>query len=302
MVFEYVFIVLVLSIITIILRALKNGEVGSVVMITGFGVFAATGANDLLYEMGIIHTTSLTPMGFTFFLFAQAVMLSIIYSNAFKQAEHLAEENLRINEELRRSNEELESTVATRTAQIRDAQTALEVRNAELKWQALTDPLTGLYNRRYIFDTAESAPKRHRYGMAVVDIDDFKKINDTYGHVVGDEVICQLSDHLKTVFAEEDIPARIGGEEFCIFSRITDDGAFEEKLNRLLSMVRKSCCMADTKRIGFTVSIGYAFNEGELDADELFLQSDTAVYQAKRNGKNCCTLYYEEEGCSTDAG
>lgn len=303
MLFEWVFVILMLSMVTIISRARLKGEIGSGVMLSGIVIFCATGVNDLLYEMGIIHTTSLTPLGFMLFLFAQAVMLSIVYSNAYKQAEHLATENLRINEELRRSNEELESAVALRTSQIRETQKALEVRNAELKWQAITDPLTGLYNRRYLFDTAESCPKGERYGMAVIDIDDFKQINDTYGHVVGDEVICQLAQILMITFTEEDIAARIGGEEFCVFSRVTCEKEFETKLDSFMMRVRKSVCMVSSTPIQYTVSIGYAISDAELDVDSLFLRSDTAVYQAKRSGKNCCSIYVDtQQEPSTDAG
>ncbi len=301
--FEWVFVILMLSMITIISRARFKGEIGSGVMLSGIVIFCATGVNDLLYEMGIIHTTSLTPIGFMLFLFAQAVMLSIVYSNAYKQAEHLATENLRINEELRRSNEELESAVALRTSQIRETQKALEIRNAELKWQAITDPLTGLYNRRYLFDSAEMSPEGERYGMAVIDIDDFKQINDTYGHVVGDEVICQLAQILMITFAEEDIAARIGGEEFCVFSRILSESEFADKLENLMMRVRKSICMVSSKPIQYTVSIGYAISTGSVDVDSLFLRSDTAVYQAKRSGKNCCTPYTDSrEEASSDAG
>lgn len=301
--FEWVFIVLMIALITIIVLARMKKEVGSGVMLLGVVVFCASGLNDLLYEIGILHTASLTPMGFMFFLFAQAIMLSIVYSNAYKQAEHLATENLRINEELRRSNEELESAVVLRTSQIRETQRALEIRNAELKLQAITDPLTGLYNRRYLFNTAESFPKDKRYGMAVIDVDDFKQINDMHGHVVGDKVICQIAQTLMDTFTEEDIAARIGGEEFCVFSRITSEAEFADKLDNFMDHVRESVCMAQSVPIRYSVSIGYAFNLSHLDVDSLFLKSDTAVYQAKRSGKNCCRLFAEmEEDVSIDSG
>lgn len=293
--FEWVFIVLMITMITIIVRARMKHEVGSGVMLLGVVVFCASGLNDLLYEIGIIHTTSLTPIGFMFFLFAQAIMLSIVYSNAYKQAEHLATENLRINEVLRRNNEALESAVALRTSQIRETQKALEIRNAELKLQAITDPLTGLYNRRYLFDTVESYPKDKRYGMAVIDIDDFKLINDMHGHVVGDKVICQIAQTFMNTFSEEDIAARIGGEEFCVFSRITSETEFTDKLDNFMACVRESRCTAKLTPIKYSVSIGYAFNETRLNVDSLFLRSDTAVYQAKRSGKNCCKLFSDTE-------
>ncbi len=293
--FEWVFVLLMIAMVAIIARARMKKEVGSGVMMLGIVVFCASGLNDLLYEIGMIHTTSLTPMGFMFFLFAQAIMLSIVYSNAFKQAEHLATENLRINEVLRRSNEELESAVALRTSQIREAHVALEARNAELKFLAITDPLTGLYNRRYLFNTAESSPKDERYGMAVMDVDDFKQINDMHGHVVGDKVICQIAQTFMKVFPKEDIAARIGGEEFCVFSRITCETEFVEKLDDFMAHIRENVCMSKSASIKYSVSIGYAFNETLLDVDTLFLKSDTAVYQAKRGGKNCIKLFAEIE-------
>lgn len=283
---NWVFVILVIAMITIIARAVMNKVTGSWVVSAGVITFSLTGVNDLLHEMGIIHTTSLTPLGLLVFLFTQAVMLSIVYSNAYARAEHLADENLRISEVLRINNMELENVVEERTKEIQEAHKALEIRNAELKRQAMTDPLTDLYNRRHLFELAEEMKPNRLYGMAVIDIDDFKRINDTYGHVSGDDVICALADHMKCIFHSPDVAARIGGEEFCVFSQIESTESFTDKLERFLECIRTKPCVSGESKIFYTVSIGYEISYGAIGADKLFLHSDTAVYQAKRGGKN----------------
>lgn len=157
--------------------------------------------------------------------------------------------------------------------------------------KAYRDPLTGLYNRRY-FDPIheayfeEFAKTGTRYALLVLDIDHFKQINDTYGHAAGDEVLKSLGARLSGLIRENDVAARIGGEEFAIiFSQVN-----ERLMIRLSERIRNA--VADLQ-IGFeghviipTVSIGATINSDYHFADKMFSTADEFLYMAKKNGRN----------------
>jgi diguanylate cyclase (GGDEF)-like protein len=152
------------------------------------------------------------------------------------------------------------------------------------------DFLTGLYNRRYFFesmneyieDTKESGEK---FAVAMVDIDLFKKINDTYGHDIGDKVIIHLSEILRTSTNHRDLVARFGGEEFCIVLKNINRFSALDILDRLRAEVESTVVYSDKKEpINFTISIGMAIYEDGLD--ETINQADMMLYKAKQNGRN----------------
>lgn len=166
----------------------------------------------------------------------------------------------------------------------------------ELKRIANTDPLTGLANRRVFFEKIEEELKRIKrarseFAMLLLDIDHFKKVNDTHGHDVGDFVLIEVSKVISEVLREIDIPARLGGEEFGIFLPETDaKGAFMVA-ERVRAAIAKHTFMADAKQnrpIGCTVSIGLVtvrFDE-DTDATRLYKLADTRLYIAKNSGRN----------------
>ena len=163
----------------------------------------------------------------------------------------------------------------------------------ELEIQANTDPLTGLYNRRYFFNHAViecSRAKRHKLNLAVIsiDIDYFKDINDKYGHPIGDKVLIELSNNILPTLRLEDILARIGGEEFSI---ILPNTSLEDA-----KMVAERICYADNdylvnelniNTIKIQVSVGVvSMRETDKDFDDLFIRADKALYKAKKSGRN----------------
>lgn len=166
----------------------------------------------------------------------------------------------------------------------------------ELKRIANTDPLTGIANRRVFFEKAEDELKRIKrargeFSMLLLDIDHFKKINDNYGHDVGDFILIEITKVIKNCLREIDIPARLGGEEFGIFLPETNgQGAFHVA-ERVRSTIAKHTFMADAKQnrpIGCTVSIGITtarFDE-ETDATRMYKMADTRLYIAKNSGRN----------------
>jgi diguanylate cyclase (GGDEF)-like protein len=153
------------------------------------------------------------------------------------------------------------------------------------------DFLTGLYNRRYFFDNAnkyiqEIHESTENFTIAMIDIDFFKKINDTYGHDIGDNVIVSLSEILRANTNYQDIVSRFGGEEFCILLKNTDKIKAGEILERLRVEVENfTYITTDEKTIKFTISIGASMNEGE-ELDEIINQADMMLYNAKQNGRN----------------
>ena len=184
-------------------------------------------------------------------------------------------------------------------ARIRAGQRIVELQkelvetNKRLERLSITDGLTGLYNHRYFQDEISRAfEESHRYGrplsLAIIDIDFFKTINDTYGHAVGDEVLKGVSRVFTQSIRATDLVARYGGEEFAVMMPETglDDAAiFAEKIRTL---IESTSFQTEAGTLHVTVSIGVANVPHSLihHAGELMIQADKALYRAKRNGRN----------------
>jgi len=153
------------------------------------------------------------------------------------------------------------------------------------------DFLTGLYNRRYFFkniqDYIESIKdSTESYAVAMVDIDFFKKVNDTYGHDTGDKVIVHLSEMLSSITKHDDMVARFGGEEFCIVLKDVDKTTVDKIFEKIRRDVEKSYVTSDDgDEIRYTISIGVVMNSDET-LEEIVNQSDMMLYKAKQNGRN----------------
>jgi diguanylate cyclase (GGDEF)-like protein len=155
------------------------------------------------------------------------------------------------------------------------------------------DGLTQIYNKRYFMEVLEREISRsHRYGrelsLIMFDIDHFKNVNDTYGHLAGDHVLKHLASVIKQRIRREDIMARYGGEEFAIILPEIDNynsRQFAEKIRRL---VEKTVFKFEDTVIPVTISIGVATSNVDTNAPEEFIKlSDENLYEAKRRGRNC---------------
>jgi diguanylate cyclase (GGDEF)-like protein len=161
---------------------------------------------------------------------------------------------------------------------------------------ALRDGLTSTFNRRYFLDRLHGELRfavRHAKPVALlfVDIDHFKKINDTYGHQAGDQVLSGVARIMMTTIRAEDVLARYGGEEFAIICReIPLDGA-EALAKRLVAAVSERPFEVGGQRIPVTISVGAAVDYGKTDAQGLIANADTAMYEAKRTGRNRVCLH-----------
>ena len=162
---------------------------------------------------------------------------------------------------------------------------------ARLKAFANHDFMTKVYNRKYFFEEGERYFKEaviHEdpFAVAMIDIDDFKQVNDSYGHDVGDMVIKTLAGKLKDSTKGDDLVARFGGEEFCLLLKNISPGAaksFFENICRTIASLRIQIDMEKT--ITFTVSIGLETTVGN-NLTEMIKGADMQLYKAKQNGKN----------------
>lgn len=158
---------------------------------------------------------------------------------------------------------------------------------------SITDELTGLFNRRYFFHVLEEEIKRAaRYklplSLVMADIDKFKKVNDTYGHVVGDQVLKKITELMRESFRKTDILARYGGEELVGIATVTSLEGATVLADRFREMVFKHPFTADNQQESFTVriSLGVTSLDGMSQGDELLIRADKAMYEAKAKGGN----------------
>jgi diguanylate cyclase (GGDEF)-like protein len=179
----------------------------------------------------------------------------------------------------------LEDAVAKRTED-------LQVLNKKLKELATRDSLTGILNRGSFFETAQhllilSQRQKSPASFLLVDLDNFKRVNDTYGHFVGDKVLIHFTQTIQKSLRKSDLIGRVGGEEFAIFLPDTgNDDAFQlaEKLRKIIS---HSVLEVDGKTVAYTVSLGVESSEPKDHLiDELFKRADLKLYGAKDKGRD----------------
>ncbi|USG67202.1 diguanylate cyclase [Brevibacillus ruminantium] len=155
----------------------------------------------------------------------------------------------------------------------------------EVERMVITDNLTGLYTRRYLNERVQASLEKDSFGsLILIDIDYFKKVNDTYGHQVGDEVLIQVANSIKRHIRETDIPARWGGEELAVYLPRVDKATAHGIAERIRSYVEKETSPS------VTISCGLAkWNReltGDISVESLFYHADIALYEAKNKGRN----------------
>jgi diguanylate cyclase len=153
------------------------------------------------------------------------------------------------------------------------------------------DFLTGVYNRRFFYTDIEEYVKLaeeidESYAFSMIDIDHFKKINDTYGHNSGDKILKSIAKILIDNTKGSDIVARFGGEEFCVvLKKISKEEAVKFFVN-LRAKVAENEIVIKKQTIRVTISVGVSFGKGHCDIDEMLEACDSALYTAKENGRN----------------
>lgn len=220
---------------------------------------------------GIISTEPLAPLATLIFLCGVMLVTSLFFGVFFIYP-------------LIRTQVKEETKLRAMTA-------TLSERSQTFEQAALTDALTGVQNRRY-FDEAlheylkEFGRIRRPVGLMIIDLDHFKRVNDSHGHDVGDEVLRVVAECLKDLTRYHDIVARLGGEEFAVVAPNMNI----DLLARLAERIRKAIAAApvskDKAKLRVTASMGLAVWDGEEDAESLFRRADQNLYQAKRGGRN----------------
>lgn len=170
----------------------------------------------------------------------------------------------------------------------------------ELERLARTDVLTYVTNRRHFFELAENEYQRflrykHPIAIILMDIDHFKKINDTYGHLAGDYVLKNFASECKTQLRSSDIFARYGGEEFIALLIETPQEMAIETAERIRKTIENLVIEFEGKKIIVTTSIGISFSNEhvELNLQKMIDLADKALYQSKQNGRNRVTIWSE---------
>ncbi|WP_281556090.1 GGDEF domain-containing protein [Thalassomonas sp. RHCl1] len=190
-------------------------------------------------------------------------------SNAQKQHQKLSDELAKTSEEV----------------------TLLKTKLKESREEAVHDALTGLLNRRGCDDKLQALDIKGRHSSLVIDIDDFKKINDTFGHQVGDKVIQRVAKIIKSSVSETDLATRYGGEEFLIVApgqSLSQARALAEQIRLSVADLKLIQRKSNTFLPPITISVGIAELADDNSWPSFFQRADQALYQAKSAGKNCC--------------
>lgn len=207
-------------------------------------------------------------------------------------------ENLSKEQDLLQTKLELEERVVTRTQELlaingQLKREIMERRHAEeaLTIAARTDPLTGLLNRRAIIEHLEYQVVQCRrafrpFVILLADLDDFKRVNDTYGHQVGDEALKNATDRIRSAVREQDLVSRWGGEEFLLMLPGTGLDGGAEAAEKIRRNVDASRVVYEGRPITVTISIGVAAYRPSMTLDDCIKAADDALYAAKRAGRN----------------
>lgn len=203
-------------------------------------------------------------------------------------------------EEFHRLAEVVNNMIASRKKNEEELYTYQE----QLQYQVNHDFLTKLHTRKFFMEYSNNilniAQREKRdLSIAMIDIDNFKLINDTYGHEVGDKVLIYLAKKMKAVMRESDFCARIGGEEFAILMPNTQDNGAMKVITNLVKKVESSIISLENLKLSFTISAGVAqSNSHDINnesIENILKRADTALYQSKNNGKNRVSLVTFQE-------
>lgn len=195
-----------------------------------------------------------------------------------------------LGEELEASYREIEQRVADRTAE-------LAVATSELRRRALHDDLTGLPNRAVCWDRLThrlnvAGRRTARFAVLFLDLDDFKGVNDSLGHAVGDQLLIEVARRIRSELRAGDTAARVGGDEFVILlDEVASSDAALAVARRVNSRLQVPYDLAGHTHLA-TSSIGVAMGpDGLSTADSMVAAADAAMYEAKRSGRGLCMLY-----------
>jgi diguanylate cyclase (GGDEF)-like protein len=275
------------------LIALAGGDLSSPLRPKGFfcGTLKALQAN----LMHLTWQTQMIAQGD----FSQRVDFMGDFSQAFNTMVITLDETMRSLREKEIELEKINASLLQEIAVRKAAEKALKKSEEQYRLLSITDSLTGLFTRRHLFKLAEEEVNRcrryhRRMSVIIFDIDFFKKINDTYGHGVGDQVLKEIAVVAKDSLRQVDILGRYGGEEFLIILPETEPEGGEIVAQRLREKIASTPIRSAGEDITVTASFGVSgYMTSKLHSlsarevlEEIIKQADDALYQAKRLGRN----------------
>ena len=250
------------------------------------------GTTQTRYLWGMLMLAGAVYCGALFF-FVEEVFIARIagVSSEVAKVTVSGDLSLRLNAEGNDEISTLARNVNSMLAAIQKAKTELLQAQESLRFHAEHDALTGVLNRRAIRDVVRKELARCRrenntLGVILADVDHFKKVNDQYGHAAGDAVLVTVVQRISATLRSYDSVGRYGGEEFLIIAPGCDLALAQKLAERIRSAISDEPVDLGNESAKVTVSLGVILGTAESDPEFLVAQADTAMYQAKRNGRN----------------
>lgn len=252
-------------------RTIQRRRQGAIVYNIGFFLFFIAALNDILYSLLWIKTGFFLGAGLFVLIISQSVVIAMRFSNAL-----ITEEKLKNN---------LEAVVEERTIQLNNERNLFE-------HLSKVDSLTLLYNKRFIMDALSIEFEGNRryqgvFSVVMIDFDHFKNVNDTYGHLVGDDVLIQIATLFTNYTRKMDVVGRFGGEEFLILMRFTSLENAKEHAQNLRQLLQDTTIVTPKGPVKITASFGTAqVSDDDITELDVLKRADEALYVAKNNGRN----------------
>ena len=186
------------------------------------------------------------------------------------------------------------TTTALENGRLEQSLEQLRVLEGRLTFQALHDPLTGLANRTLFRTSLQQAIDQHddgRCAVLFIDLDDFKTVNDSFGHATGDALLIEVADRLKSCITEVDVIARLGGDECAVLLRSADDAPAATAAAEAILRSFEEAATVTHRRLSIRASIGIALIQVGANPETMMRNADTAMYIAKAQGKHRVVMF-----------
>lgn len=265
-----------------LIKVLIRKRQGALYLVLGAIMLIISIFHDIaVYSQWISNERHWATYGLLLFFLSLAVNMLYLRAKQKQQVENLSKQLLA-------ANKQLEARVAQRTVELAEKADALEEANDKLQILANIDGVTGVLNRRAFIEQLEMLSRiKPNVALLMIDVDHFKRINDTYGHDIGDQVLKRLSDVFLDMKREHDRVGRLGGEEFMVLLQDISAKGLDSYCRRLVEVVRQIDFSDIAPIDGITISIGTTMEElNPKNIDSLMQQADEVMYQVKNNGRD----------------
>jgi diguanylate cyclase (GGDEF)-like protein len=274
----FVLLYMTIGIILAVSRKRKHAKL----MLIGTVIFLVLAVNDIFHNLEIIDSVSLTNFGLVAFVMCQNYVIYSVFIAASKENETLNTKLQQRNRELETFSNSLEQQVNLRTSELANV-------NKKLQSLANEDTLTGLFNRRGLMQYIEQAKlnfdqKKQPFCLVLIDFDEFKQLNDTLGHDVGDKVLFYSSNVIRESIRAEDKAGRWGGEEFLVLIANTKIDVAADIAERIRNDIEQKVSSKVNQKVSITSGIAQC--EVNESIESCLKRADKALYKGKKAGKN----------------